>query len=118
MRSKKPATCVNNRGLDVPALLSQTSPFVPAMKAHLDSTAAAFDSSSAQTPADVAALIVDALNAEEMPYLVQTSTGAGDFIAASTSISDLDGSAGQDAMPGGSSAERAQRRNPPSVCST
>lgn len=89
---------VNNLGLDVPALMDQAGPYAPAMKAYLDRTVAAFSSSSAQSPADVAAIIVDALSAEPMPYRVQTSTWARDFVA--TSISDLDGSAVQDAMAG------------------
>ncbi len=87
---------VNNLGLDAPALLDGAGPYAPAMKAYLDRSAAMFSSSSAQTPAEVAAVIVDALNAEAMPYRVQTSAGARDFVA--TSIRDLDGSAVQDAM--------------------
>lgn len=93
---------VNNLGMDVPALIDGAGPYAPAMKAYLDRTAAMFASSSAQTPADVAAVIVDALDADEMPYRVQTSAGARDFVA--TSISDLDGSAVQDAMAGWVSA--------------
>lgn len=84
---------VTNLGLDVPALLARSGPYAPAMQAYLERTMSAFDPANAQTPDEVAKVILDALMADPMPFRTQTSSSAAAFVSAS--ISDLDGSAVQ-----------------------
>ncbi|MFF9646206.1 SDR family NAD(P)-dependent oxidoreductase [Kitasatospora aureofaciens] len=80
---------VANLGLDLPALLAAAGPYAPALEAYLARTRQSFD--NAQTPAEAAAPIVDALALPRPPFRVQTSQWARDFAA--TSLADLDGSA-------------------------
>ncbi|GHF71619.1 short-chain dehydrogenase/reductase [Streptomyces mashuensis] len=80
---------VANLGLDVPALLAAAGPYAPALEAYLARTRQSFG--NAQTPAEAAAPVVDALTAAHPPFRVQTSQWARDFVA--TSLADLDGSA-------------------------
>ena len=84
---------VNNLGLDAAALIGQAGPYAPAMERYLARTAGTFDPAAAQSPAQVAAVIVDTLAAEVMPFRVQTSPGATAFV--SQSLADLDGAAVQ-----------------------
>ncbi|MFE9572948.1 SDR family NAD(P)-dependent oxidoreductase [Streptomyces sp. NPDC006692] len=82
---------VANLGLDVPTLLAAAGPYGPALKAYITRTQQSFG--NAQTPAEAAAPIVDALTAARPPFRVQTSQWARDFVA--TTLADLDGSAVQ-----------------------
>ncbi|GAA3066107.1 NAD(P)-dependent dehydrogenase (short-subunit alcohol dehydrogenase family) [Streptomyces olivoverticillatus] len=82
---------VANLGLDVPALLAGVGPYAPALEAYIARTRDSFG--NAQTPAEAAAPIIDALTAERPPFRVQTSQWARDFV--STTLADLDGSAVQ-----------------------
>ncbi|MFD9335311.1 SDR family NAD(P)-dependent oxidoreductase [Streptomyces sp. NPDC060028] len=78
-------------GVDVPALLAAAGPYAPALQAYIERTMKTFG--QAQTPAEAARPIVEALTAEEPAFRVQTSDWARDFVAAK--LSDLDGSAVQ-----------------------
>jgi NAD(P)-dependent dehydrogenase (short-subunit alcohol dehydrogenase family) len=82
---------VANLGLDVATLLAAAGPYGPALEAYIARTRQSFG--NAQTPAEAAAPIVDALTAARPPFRVQTSQWARDFVA--TSLADLDGSAVQ-----------------------
>lgn len=82
---------VANLGLDVPALLAAAGPYAPALEAYIARTQRSFG--NAQTPAEAAAPIVEALTCERPPFRVQTSQWARDFVA--TTLADLDGSAVQ-----------------------
>ncbi|MFF9819445.1 SDR family NAD(P)-dependent oxidoreductase [Streptomyces sp. NPDC014006] len=82
---------VANLGLDVPALLAAAGPYAAALEAYISRTQQSF--STAQTPDEAAAPIIDALTVARPPFRVQTSQWARDFVAAS--LADLDGSAVQ-----------------------
>lgn len=83
---------VANLGLDVPALLTAAGPYAPALQAYIARTQQSFG--NAQTPAEAAAPIIDALTVDRPAFRVQTSQWARDFV--STTLADLDGSAVQD----------------------
>ncbi|OIK05221.1 SDR family oxidoreductase [Streptomyces monashensis] len=83
---------VTNLGLDVPALLAAAGPYAPALEAYIARTQQAFG--TAQSPAEAAAPIIDALTADHPAFRIQTSAWARDFVA--TTLADLDGSAVQD----------------------
>ncbi|MGI5460842.1 SDR family NAD(P)-dependent oxidoreductase [Streptomyces sp. CA-249302] len=83
---------VANLGLDVPALLTAAGPYAPALQAYIARTQQSFG--NAQTPAEAAAPIVEALTADRPAFRIQTSQWARDFVA--TTLADLDGSAVQD----------------------
>ncbi|AOR29900.1 short-chain dehydrogenase [Streptomyces fodineus] len=83
---------VANLGLDVPALLAAAGPYAPALEAYIARTRQSFG--NAQTPAEAAAPIIDALTADRPAFRIQTSQWARDFVA--TTLADLDGSAVQD----------------------
>jgi NAD(P)-dependent dehydrogenase (short-subunit alcohol dehydrogenase family) len=83
---------VANLGLDVPALLTAAGPYAPALEAYIARTRDSFG--NAQTPAEAAAPIIDALTSERPAFRIQTSKWARDFVA--TTLADLDGSAVQD----------------------
>ncbi|MER5813101.1 SDR family NAD(P)-dependent oxidoreductase [Streptomyces sp. NPDC002033] len=80
---------VNSIGLDLPAMLEAAGPYAPALRAYVERTTKSF--AQAQTAAEAARPIVDALTADRPPLRVQTSDWARDFV--STKLSDLDGSA-------------------------
>lgn len=82
---------VANLDLDVPTLLAAAGPYGPALKAYITRTQQSFG--NAQTPAEAAAPIIDALTAVRPPFRIQTSPWARDFVA--TTLADLDGSAVQ-----------------------
>ncbi|MER7463448.1 SDR family NAD(P)-dependent oxidoreductase [Streptomyces sp. NPDC097981] len=82
--------------LDVPALLAEAGPYAPALKTYVERTTQSF--ANAQTPAEAAAPVVEALTADRMPFRVQTSDWARDFVA--TKLTDLDGSAVQSMTAG------------------
>ncbi|ARP73365.1 oxidoreductase [Streptomyces pluripotens] len=79
---------VSNVGLDVSAMLDDAGPYAPALRAYIDRTRQSF--SSAQTPAQAAAPIVEALNCDKPPFRIQTSDWAREFVG--TKLTDLDGS--------------------------
>lgn len=83
-------------GIDVPTLLTEAGPYAPALRAYLGRTSQAYD--HAQTSAEAAAPVVEALTAERMPFRVQTSDWARDFVG--IKLADLDGSAVQDFTTG------------------
>ncbi|MBV6699124.1 SDR family NAD(P)-dependent oxidoreductase [Kitasatospora aureofaciens] len=87
---------IGNQALDVPALLTAAGPYAPALQAYVDRTLKAFG--QAQTPAEAAAPVVEALTVEQPPFRIQTSAAARAF--AGTKLADLDGSVVQ-AMTGG-----------------
>ncbi|MGQ4389992.1 SDR family NAD(P)-dependent oxidoreductase [Streptomyces sp. SAS_270] len=78
---------VTNVGLDLPAMLAAAGPYAPALQAYVERTTKSF--SNAQTPAQAAAPIIEALTAERPAFRVQTSDWARQFIA--TKLTDLDG---------------------------
>ncbi|MGW1109372.1 SDR family NAD(P)-dependent oxidoreductase [Streptomyces sp. NPDC002540] len=80
---------VANLGLDLPAMLAAAGPYAPALEAYIARTQQSFG--NAQTPAEAAAPIIDALTADRPPFRIQTSQWARDFVA--TTLADLDGSA-------------------------
>ncbi|MFE5588221.1 short-chain dehydrogenase, partial [Kitasatospora sp. NPDC056531] len=76
---------------DIPALLAAAGPYAPALQAYIARTQQSYG--NAQTPAEAAAPIIDALTADRPAFRVQTSQWARDFVA--TTLADLDGSAVQ-----------------------
>ncbi|MFJ9417807.1 SDR family oxidoreductase [Streptomyces sp. NPDC101227] len=82
---------VANLGLDVPALLTAAGPYAPAMEAYLGRTRDSFG--NAQSPAEAAAPVIEALTGEHPAFRVQTSEWAREFVG--TTLADLDGSAVQ-----------------------
>ncbi|MET3988352.1 SDR family NAD(P)-dependent oxidoreductase [Streptomyces sp. PvR034] len=87
---------VTSQGIDVPALLTAAGPYAPALEAYVTRTMKSFD--AAQTSAEAAAPIVDLLESPEMPFRVQTSPWARDFVA--LKLADIDGSAVQELTRG------------------
>ncbi|MGW2250618.1 SDR family NAD(P)-dependent oxidoreductase [Kitasatospora sp. NPDC001660] len=82
---------VANLDLDVPALLAAAGPYAPALQAYIARTQQSYG--NAQTPAEAAAPIIEALTADQPAFRIQTSQWARDFVA--TTLADLDGSAVQ-----------------------
>lgn len=82
---------VANLGLDVNALLTEAGPYAPALNAYIARTRESFG--SAQTPAEAAAPIIEALTGDHPPFRIQTSAWAREFVG--TKLADLDGSAVQ-----------------------
>ncbi|MET9884938.1 SDR family NAD(P)-dependent oxidoreductase [Streptomyces sp. NPDC006430] len=87
---------ITSQDIDIPALLTAAGPYAPALKAYVDRTLKSFG--SAQTAAEAAAPVITLLEAERMPFRIQTSDWAREFVAAK--LADTDGSAVQ-AMTGG-----------------
>ncbi|WP_327283519.1 MULTISPECIES: SDR family NAD(P)-dependent oxidoreductase [unclassified Streptomyces] len=84
---------VNNVRLDLPAMLAEAGPYAPALQGYANHAMEAFSSNSAQTPDQAAAPVIEALTGETMPFRIQTSDWARDFVA--PKLADLDGSAVQ-----------------------
>lgn len=82
---------VNNVGFDLPAEIAAAGPYAETLQAYLDRTAARFQSGSAQTPAEAAMAVLEALTADRPAFRIQTSDWARGF--AGTKLADLDGSA-------------------------
>lgn len=80
---------VANAGLDPQTMLAAAGVYRPALSAYLERTLKQFDSSAAQSPADVARTIVDCLSAAEAPFRSQSSDWARNFVGAK--LADLDG---------------------------
>ncbi|WP_411103818.1 SDR family NAD(P)-dependent oxidoreductase [Streptomyces sp. cmx-4-9] len=81
-------------GVDLPAMLAAAGPYAPALRAYIDHVTQTF--TEAQTPAEAAAPIIEALTAEQPAFRMQTSDWARTFVGLKTS--DLDGSAVQNLM--------------------
>lgn len=81
---------VANAGVDAAGMLAAAGPYRPALSAYLERTARQFASSNAQTPEDVAEVVLGTLREESPAFRIQTSTWARDFVSAK--INDLDGS--------------------------
>lgn len=81
---------VANAGIDAAEMLAAAGPYRPALSAYLDRTTRQFASSNAQTPEDVAEVVLDTLRGDSPAFRIQTSTWAREFV--STKINDLDGS--------------------------
>lgn len=82
---------VTNQNLDIPAVLAAAGPYAPALEVYLGLRRNVFE--GAQTPAEAAAPIIDALTGDRPAFRLQTSAWARDFVA--TTLADLDGSAVQ-----------------------
>lgn len=80
---------VANLGVDVDEVLAVAGVYEPALRTYFERTTSQFGS-SAQSPAEVADVIVAALSAPSLPFRIQTSEGARTF--AGLSLADLDGS--------------------------
>ncbi|WP_030161610.1 SDR family NAD(P)-dependent oxidoreductase [Streptomyces sp. NRRL S-244] len=87
---------VNNVGLDIPTLTAQAGPYGPALEGYINHALEVFGSGTAQTSEQAAAPVIEALTAEKMPFRIQTSDWARDFVG--MKLADLDGSAVQTAM--------------------
>lgn len=79
---------VDNVGIDRDALLSSAGAYRPALEGYLARTAGAF--AAAQPVADAAAVVVDALDRDQLPFRIQTGEAATRF--SGLKLSDLDGS--------------------------
>jgi len=78
---------VANAKIDPQAALAAAGPYAPALASYLERTAASF--SAAQSAEDVADVIVQALQGDNVPFRVQTSSGATSFVG--VKLGDLDG---------------------------
>ncbi|MEU3873916.1 MULTISPECIES: SDR family NAD(P)-dependent oxidoreductase [Streptomyces] len=78
---------VNNIGLDVERLSEAAGPYRPALDAYLSRLEDIF--ATAQTPAEAATPVIQALTAAEPPLRMQTSAWARDFV--SGKLADVDG---------------------------
>ncbi|WP_371680490.1 SDR family oxidoreductase [Streptomyces sp. NBC_01276] len=76
-------------GVDVPAMVAAAGPYGDALRNYIARTTQSF--AGAQTPAEAARPIVDALTADRPPFRVQTSDWARAFVA--PKLADADGSA-------------------------
>ncbi|MER7672319.1 SDR family NAD(P)-dependent oxidoreductase [Kitasatospora sp. NPDC096128] len=83
---------VANQNLDRPAAVAAAGPYAPALEAYFEAVRDVF-LADAQTSAEAAAPIVEALAADRPAFRLQTSAWARDFVA--TTLADLDGSAVQ-----------------------
>ncbi|KOG46089.1 SDR family NAD(P)-dependent oxidoreductase [Streptomyces decoyicus] len=81
---------VNNIGVDLEGEVAAAGPYADALKAYLDRTVAQF-AGSAQTPAEAAEAVLEALTADRPAFRIQTSDWARGFTG--TKLTDLDGSA-------------------------
>ncbi|MBT2457178.1 SDR family NAD(P)-dependent oxidoreductase [Streptomyces sp. ISL-86] len=82
---------IASQGIDIPGLLTAAGPYAAALEAYIDRTLKSFG--NAQTSAEAAAPVVALLAAERMPFRVQTSDWARDFVG--VKLADADGSAVQ-----------------------
>ncbi|MEV8098153.1 SDR family NAD(P)-dependent oxidoreductase [Kitasatospora sp. NPDC085879] len=81
---------VNNIGLDLEAEVAAAGPYAPALGAYLNRTVSQF-LNGAQTPAEVAETVMEALTADRPAFRLQTSDWARTFTG--LKLADLDGSA-------------------------
>jgi NAD(P)-dependent dehydrogenase (short-subunit alcohol dehydrogenase family) len=88
---------VANTGADPAALTAAAGPYEPALRAYIRRTMATFGT-AAQTPDDVAEVVLATLTDEDPPFRRQTSPIAAQFVGAK--LADRDGAAIQ-ALTGG-----------------
>lgn len=81
---------VNNIGLDLAGEVAAAGPYADALQAYLDRTVGQF-LDGAQTPAEAAEAVLEALTADRPAFRIQTSDWARGFTG--TKLADLDGSA-------------------------
>ncbi|MFD5731733.1 SDR family NAD(P)-dependent oxidoreductase [Streptomyces sioyaensis] len=81
---------VNNIGVDLQAEIDAAGPYAKPLQAYLDRTTAQF-LNGAQTPAEAAEAVLEALTADRPAFRIQTSDWARGFTG--TKLTDLDGSA-------------------------
>ncbi|MBL1099471.1 SDR family NAD(P)-dependent oxidoreductase [Streptomyces coffeae] len=81
---------VNNINLDRDAEVAAAGAYAPTLRAYLERTAAQF-LNGAQTPAEAARTVLEALTADTPAFRLQTSDWARDFTA--IKLTDVDGSA-------------------------
>ncbi|GGN34118.1 short-chain dehydrogenase/reductase [Streptomyces kronopolitis] len=81
---------VNNIGLDIQAEVDAAGPYAKPLQAYLERTTAQF-LNGAQTPAEAAEAVLEALTADRPAFRLQTSDWARAFTG--TKLTDLDGSA-------------------------
>ncbi|QTZ95239.1 SDR family NAD(P)-dependent oxidoreductase [Streptomyces auratus] len=81
---------VNNIGVDLQAEIDAAGPYAKPLQAYLDRTTAQF-LNGAQTPAEAAEAVLEALTANRPAFRIQTSDWARGFTG--TKLADLDGSA-------------------------
>ncbi|MEU4494156.1 SDR family NAD(P)-dependent oxidoreductase [Streptomyces sp. NPDC023998] len=81
---------VSNIGVDLEAEVAAAGPYADALQAYLDRTVSQF-LSGAQTPAEAAESVLEALTADRPAFRIQTSDWARGFTG--TKLTDLDGSA-------------------------
>jgi NAD(P)-dependent dehydrogenase (short-subunit alcohol dehydrogenase family) len=80
---------VANAGLDPEAMIAQAGPYAPALAAYIARATSGSAATSAQTPAEAAAVVLQVLTAANPPFRTQTSDSARTFVAAK--LADLDG---------------------------
>lgn len=81
---------VNNIGIDLQAEVDAAGPYAKPLQAYLERTTAQF-LNGAQTPAEAAEAVLEALTADRPAFRIQTSDWARGFTG--TKLTDLDGSA-------------------------
>ncbi|WP_327739381.1 SDR family NAD(P)-dependent oxidoreductase [Streptomyces nojiriensis] len=81
---------VNNIGLDLEARIAAAGPYSDALRHYVERTVGQF-MNGAQTPADAAESVMEALTADRPAFRIQTSQWARDFTG--TKLADQDGSA-------------------------
>jgi NAD(P)-dependent dehydrogenase (short-subunit alcohol dehydrogenase family) len=81
---------VANAGLDPATMLAGAGPYRTALSAYLERTLSQFDPSAAQSPDEVARVVIDVLQTAEPVFRVQTSAWSSTFVA--TKLLDTDGS--------------------------
>lgn len=81
---------VSNIGVDLEVEVAAAGPYADALQAYLDRTVSQF-LSGAQTPAEAAESVLEALTADRPAFRIQTSDWARGFTG--TKLTDLDGSA-------------------------
>ncbi|MES2094861.1 MAG: SDR family NAD(P)-dependent oxidoreductase [Actinomycetota bacterium] len=81
---------VTNAGFDPTAMIASAGVYSAPLTAYLQRTMSQFAGSSAQTPEDVARIVVDTLESADAPFRSQTSDWAREFVA--PKLADLDGS--------------------------
>ncbi|MEV6564746.1 SDR family oxidoreductase [Streptomyces kronopolitis] len=81
---------VNNIGIDLQAEVDAAGPYAKPLQAYLERTTAQF-LNGAQTPAEAAEAVLEALTADRPAFRLQTSDWARGFTG--TKLTDLDGSA-------------------------
>ena len=72
---------VNNVGVDIGVLFAGAGPYLPALQAYIDHVVADFSSDAAQTGEEVAAVIMEALQADRPALRMQTSTWARESLS-------------------------------------